>query len=65
MQGRIEAWQSATQFGAALSRFLSNYPFVSARIIAGHFGVALDSVKINLSRELDLKNSQDNACQMS
>jgi hypothetical protein len=65
MQGRIEAWQSATQLWAALSQFLSKYPFASAQIIAGHFGIALDSVKMNLARELDLKNSQDDACETS
>jgi hypothetical protein len=44
-----------SQFGAILSRFLSKYPFARARIIAGHFGVALDSVKMNLARELALR----------
>jgi hypothetical protein len=33
-------------FGPALSRFLSKYPFASARTIAAHFGVARDSMKM-------------------
>jgi hypothetical protein len=39
----------------ALSRFLSMHQFASARIIAAHFGVARDWVKMILAREFDLK----------
>jgi hypothetical protein len=45
MQGQIEAGKTVTQFEATLSRFLSKCPFANARIIAAHFGVALDSVQ--------------------
>jgi hypothetical protein len=41
--------------GPALSRFLSKDPFASARIIAAHFGVAHDSVKMIRAREFGLK----------
>jgi hypothetical protein len=55
MRGRIEIWKAVTQFGPALSRFLSQYPFAIARIIAARFGVARDSVKMILAREFGLK----------
>jgi hypothetical protein len=38
--------------GLALVRLLSKYPFASARSIAAHFGVARDSAKMILAREL-------------
>jgi hypothetical protein len=53
-QGRIETWKTVRQFGPALAGFLSKDTFASARIIAAHFGVAPDSVKMNLVRELGL-----------
>jgi hypothetical protein len=40
--------------GPALARLLSKYPFASARNIAAHFGVARDSGKMILARELGL-----------
>jgi hypothetical protein len=55
MQGRIEAEKAVSQYRLALSRFLSNYPFPSARTIAADFGVACNSVKIILARESGLK----------
>jgi hypothetical protein len=37
-----------------LSRFLAKYPFANAEIIATQFGIARDSVKMILARELNL-----------
>jgi hypothetical protein len=64
MQGRIEAWNTATEFGPALSRFLLKHPFASARSIAAHFEVARNSVKMILARELGLKNSHGDGCRI-
>jgi hypothetical protein len=55
MQGQIKPGKILTQFGPVLSRFLSKNLFASARIIAIHFGVARDSMKMILARELGLK----------
>jgi hypothetical protein len=41
--------------GLALSRFFSNSPFASACIIATHFGIARDSMRKILARELGPK----------
>jgi hypothetical protein len=51
--------------GPALSRFLSKCLFTNARSIATHLGVARDSVKVILARELSLKNSQGDDCHIS
>jgi hypothetical protein len=55
MQGRTEAGRPLLSLRPALSRFLSKYPFASARIIAGEFGVARDSVKMILAIEVGLE----------
>jgi hypothetical protein len=44
--------RSLLSLGPVLARFLAKYLFASARSIAAHFGVARDSVKMILAREL-------------
>jgi hypothetical protein len=55
LQGRIEAGSPSLSLRPTLSRFLSKCPFASARIIAAHFGIARDSVKMILAREVGLE----------